>query len=228
MSDAAGFIIAEFHCHTVYSNDSSNRIQPLIGAARERGIDRLAVTDHNTIRGALIAKELAPDLVIIGEEILTTGGELLGYYLTEEIPAGLSPMETIERLKAQNAFIAIPHPMDRLRHGWDMEDLLEVLPYVDALEIFNARCLHPRLNQRAEAIAEERGIPGIAGSDAHSLVELGLATMHLPVFDNAEEMRAAVRAGEIDGRLLSPLDHFKASLQIGLGRLNPFKKKFGI
>ena len=224
MKKEPDMITAEFHCHTVYSMDSSNRVLPLIEAARSRGIDRLAVTDHNTIRGALIAKENAPDLIIIGEEILTSQGELLAYYLTEEIPPGLSPMQTIEEIRKQGGFIAVPHPMDKLRHGWQMEDLIGILPHVDALESFNARCLYPRLNREAAALAVEQGIPQIAGSDAHSLVELGLATMRLPVFANAEEMRAAVCEGEFEGRLLSPLDHFKASLAIASGRLNPFKK----
>jgi predicted metal-dependent phosphoesterase TrpH len=224
MKKKAGMITAEFHCHTVYSMDSSNRVLPLIEAARSRGIDRLAVTDHNTICGALIAKENAPDLIIIGEEILTSKGELLAYYLTEEIPPGLSPMQTIEEIRKQGGFITVPHPMDKLRYGWQIEDLIEILPYVDALETFNARCLHPRFNREAAALADEWSFPQIAGSDAHSLVELGLATMRLPMFANAEEMLAAVREGEFEGRLLSPLDHYKASLAIGLGRLNPFKK----
>ena len=88
-------IRAEFHCHTVYSHDSSNRIPQLAAAAREQGISRLAITDHNTIRGALIAKELDPLLVIVGEEILTEQGELLAYYVQEEIPKGLSAIKTI-------------------------------------------------------------------------------------------------------------------------------------
>lgn len=218
-------ITAEFHCHTVYSIDSSNCIPRLLETARERGIARLAITDHNTIQGAQIAQEMDPELVVVGEEILTTRGELLAYYLQEPVPAGLPPLQAVERLKVQGAFIAVPHPMDRRRHGWQLPDLLEILPDVDALEVFNARCLHAIINQRAKEFAEEREIPGIAGSDAHSLVELGLAVVHMPPFDSAQELRAAVQSGVIEGRLLSPLDHFKASLMIGLGRLNPFKKQ---
>lgn len=218
-------ITAELHCHTVYSFDSSNCIPQLLEAARRKGIGRLAVTDHNTIRGALIAKELNPQLVVVGEEIMTTGGEILAYYLIEEIPPGLKPMWVIERLKAQDAFIALPHPMDRMRHGWRMQDMLELLPHVDALETFNARCLRGSFNARARSLAQERGIPQIAGSDAHSLVELGLAVMHLPPFDGADGLREAVKEGEIEGRMLSPLEHFKASFEIGVGRLNPFRKR---
>ena len=225
MKKKDGMITAELHCHTEYSRDSSNRILPLIQAARSRGIDRLAITDHNTIRGARIAKEKAPELIIIGEEILTSEGELLAYYLTEEIPRGLSPMQTIAEIRKQGGFIVVPHPFDKMRHGWRLENLLTLLPHVDALETFNARCLHPRLNQQAAALAGEKHLLRTAGSDAHSLVELGLTVIRLPAFDSAEELRAALREGEINGRMLSPLDHFKASLAIGTGRLNPFKKK---
>jgi hypothetical protein len=218
-------IRAEFHCHTIYSHDSSNRIPQLLRAAKERGIGRLAITDHNSIQGALIAKELEPELVVIGEEILTDRGELLGYFLSDEIPRRLSPMQTIERLIKQGAFIVVPHVFDHRRHGWRKEDLEEILPHVDALEVFNARCLNPRTNQLGKAFAEERGFAMTAGSDAHSLVELGLASVWLPVFNNPEELREALKEARIDARLLSPLDHFKASALIAAGRLNPFKKR---
>jgi predicted metal-dependent phosphoesterase TrpH len=217
-------IRAEFHCHTVYSHDSSNRIQQLIAAARERGIARLAITDHNTISGALAAKELDPSLVIVGEEILTLSGELLAYYVSKVVPKGLSANEAIARLKEQGAFIAIPHVFDRRRHGWRVEDLLQILPFVDALEVFNARCLAGSINRRAREFAQERGLPMIAGSDAHSLVELGLGSVLLPEFDSPDELRAALKTAVIEGRLVSPLEHLKASALIGLGRLNPWKK----
>jgi len=217
-------ITAEFHCHTVYSFDSSNRVDALVGAARERGIERLAITDHNTIEGALRAKALAPELVIVGEEVLTERGELIAYYVKEEVPKGLAVGETLQRLKAQGAFISIPHPFDLRRHGWPLEELIELLPEVDALEVFNARCLRRVYNDKALAFARERGIPMLAGSDAHSLVELGLAVTRLPAFNSAEELRAVVLEVEISGRMLSVADHFKASALIGLSKFIPVKK----
>jgi hypothetical protein len=219
MKDNSRTIKAEFHCHTVCSPDSSNQLRPLIHTAHERGLSRLAITDHNKIGCALKAKEIDPELIVVGEEILTTGGELLAYFLTEEIPARLSPMETIERLKRQGAFIAVPHPFDIRRHGWKMDVLLEILPYVDAFEVFNARCLRSGLNDRALVFAQEKGLRMQAGSDAHSLVELGLATVELPAFDNPDELRIALEAGRISGRLLSPWDHFKASASIAFGKV---------
>jgi hypothetical protein len=223
MKEKRNIIKAEFHCHTVCSFDSSNKLSPLLKTARQRGIQKLCITDHNTIRCALKAKEMAPDLVVVGEEVLTERGEILAYFLQEEIPMRLSPMETIERMKAQGAFISIPHPFDVRRHGWKLDELLSLLPHVDALEVFNARCLRGGLNEQALAFAQEQGMPMLAGSDAHSLVELGLASVELPDFNSADELRAVVKEAHISGRLLSVKDHFKASLMIGLGRLNPWK-----
>ena len=223
ISNPKKLITAEFHCHTVYSGDSSNHVDALIRAARERGIERLAITDHNTIEGALKAKELAPDLVVVGEEVLTERGELIAYYVKEKVPKRLTVEETLRRLKAQGAFISVPHPFDLRRDGWPLEELIELLPEVDALEVFNARCLRKVYNEKALEFAKEWGIPMLAGSDAHSLVELGLAVTHLPAFNNAEELRAAVRETQIRGRLLSAADHFKASALIGLSKLIPGK-----
>jgi predicted metal-dependent phosphoesterase TrpH len=105
-----------------------------------------------------------------------------------------------------------------------LEELIELLPEVEALEVFNARCLRKVYNEKALAFARDRGIPMLAGSDAHSLVELGLAVTRLPAFNNAEELRIAVRDAEISGRALSAADHFKASALIGLSKLIPGKK----
>ncbi len=219
-----GFIKTELHCHTVWSLDSGNQIPELLAEARRRGIQRLAITDHNTIRGALIAQQLDPELVIVGQEILTSGGELLAYFVSEQVPKHLHPLETIARLKAQDAFIAVPHVFDVRRHGWRKEALEEILPHVDALEVFNARCFSNGVNERARLFARQIGMPAIAGSDAHSLVELGLAATYLPPFNNAQELRQVVSQAHLEGQLLSVGQHLRASLRIGLGRLNPGKK----
>ena len=135
-------IRVDFHCHTRYSKDSLNNIPYLLNMCRRRGVDRVVITDHNTIQGALIAQQLDPDRVIVGEEIKTTKGELLAVYVTEEVPAGLSPVETISLLRSQGAFISVSHPFDLGRSGhWDVDDLLEITPLIDAIEIFN-RALH--------------------------------------------------------------------------------------
>jgi predicted metal-dependent phosphoesterase TrpH len=157
----------EFHCHTNYSKDSLTRPGDLVSTCRRKGIDRVVVTDHNTIAGARAAHAIDPELVIVGEEIMTTRGEILAAFVTEEIPKGLTPQETIRRLKNQNAFISVSHPFDVRRGGhWQEQDLLEILPEVDAIEVYNSRCMLPRFNAQARQFAEKHGLAGTVGSDA--------------------------------------------------------------
>jgi len=130
---------AEFHCHSIYSSDSINRLERLLQTARENGIERLCITDHDTIAGALKAHALDADLVVVSEEVLTASGELIAYFLQEEIPAGLPALQTIALMKEQGAFITIPHPCDAFRAFWKAGELEEILPQVDAVEVFNAR-----------------------------------------------------------------------------------------
>ncbi|MCJ7433274.1 MAG: PHP domain-containing protein [Anaerolineales bacterium] len=189
-------VSVEFHCHTIASKDSLTRPADLVETARREGIDRVIVTDHNTIQGALVAQLLDPGLVIIGEEIMTTRGEILAAYVREEIPPGLSPQETIRRLKEQGAFISISHPFDRFRKGgWDERDLLEILLHVDAIEVYNSRCMFPSFNRRAKEFAEKYNIAGTVGSDAHAAFELGRSLMLLDPFTGPEEMRQVIRSG---------------------------------
>ena len=189
-------IRAEFHCHTNYSKDSLTSPERLVNACHRKGIHRVIVTDHNTIVGARAAQMLDPELVIVGEEIKTTRGEILAAFVTEEVPAGLSPQETMRRLKEQGAFISVSHPFDIYRSGhWKAQDLLEILPDVDAIEIFNSRCWSPEFNRQAQQFADEHNIPGTVGSDAHAVMELGRAVLLLEQFQGPDELRAVIRKG---------------------------------
>jgi len=201
-------IRVEFHCHTIYSKDSLTSPERLVKACRRKGIDRVIVTDHNTIAGARAAQALDPELVVVGEEILTTRGELLAAFVKEEVPAGLSPQEAIRRLKGQGAFISVSHPFDIYRGGhWDEADLLEILPDVDAIEVFNSRCWSPEFNQQAQEFAERHNVPGTVGSDAHAPLELGRSVLLLEQFQGAEEMRAVIRRGVPNVRWSRPWVH---------------------
>ncbi|HSM71698.1 MAG TPA: PHP domain-containing protein [Anaerolineales bacterium] len=201
----------EFHCHTVFSGDSLTSPQKLVDVCRRKGIDRVVVTDHNTITGAVAAQKLDPELVIVGEEILTTRGEILAAYVIEEVPPNLSPQETIRRLKEQGAFISVSHPFDRLRKGgWKEEDLLEILPDVDAIEIYNSRCMNPNFNRRARAFAEKHDIPGTVGSDAHAAFELGRSVLLLEQFEGADELRSVIRKGIPQVKWSPPWFHFSS------------------
>jgi predicted metal-dependent phosphoesterase TrpH len=201
----------EFHCHTIYSKDSLTRPGDLVEICRRKGIDRVVVTDHNTIAGARAAHALDPERVIVGEEIMTTRGEILAAFVTEEIPSGLTPEETIRRLKDQGAFISVSHPFDRWRRGgWQEEDLLEILPDIDAIEIYNSRCMLPRFNLEARQFADKHHLAGTVGSDAHATFELGQSLMALPLFTNAEELRHVIRSGTPRVKWSPPWFHFSS------------------
>ena len=191
-------ISVEFHCHTHASKDSLTRPADLISAARRKGIGRVIVTDHNSIIGAREAEAIDPELIIIGEEIMTTKGEILASYVKELIPANLSPKETIDILKKQGAFISVSHPFDEMRKGgWQENDLLEILPFVDAIEVYNSRCMFPRFNRRAGLFAQKHNIAGTVGSDAHAAFELGRSVLLLDQFTGPEELRQVIRAAKM-------------------------------
>ena len=203
------YLRVEFHCHTIFSKDSLTQPQALVDACRRKGIDRVVVTDHNTIAGARAAQALAPERVIVGEEIMTTRGEILAAFVREEIPKGLTPQETIRRLKDQGAFISVSHPFDTLRKGgWKEADLLEILLEVDAIEVYNSRCMNPRFNREARRFAEKHNIAGTVGSDAHVTFELGRSLMILEPFEGPEEMRKIIRSGTSKVRWSPPWIHF--------------------
>lgn len=198
----------ELHVHTRYSKDSLIRISRLLDHCAKMGIDRIAITDHNQIEGALEAKQLAPDRVIVGEEIATTQGELLGYFMTEWVPPGLEPLNAIGRLKAQGALISVSHPFDTTRsQHWSVDNLEAIVPYIDAIETFNARCFNNEPNQKAAIFAREKELMKTVGSDAHSLWEVGRATLQMSPFDNAPSFKAALNDAQPITRLSPPLVH---------------------
>lgn len=201
----------EFHCHTIYSKDSLTTPEKLLETCRRKGIQRVVITDHNTTAGARAAHSLDPEMVIIGEEIMTTQGELLAAFIQEEVPPGLSPREAIAALRAQNAFISVSHPFDRWRSGhWQKEHLLDILPLIDAIETFNARCMLPSFNHLARDFAEQHGLSGTAGSDAHAAYELGKAAMLIPQFQDAHSFKDALSNVRFDVSLSPPWVHLSS------------------
>lgn len=204
-----GWLRVELHTHTCASKDSLVQPEKLLEHCQKVGIDRVAITDHNEIRGALAAKALAPEWVIVGEEIHTSQGELLGYFMTEHIPGGLEPIETIHRLRAQGAVISVSHPFDKTRGPqWTLQQLFAILPHVDAIETFNARCLTNQPNKQAAAFAGEHDLLETVGSDAHTLKEVGRASLRMPPFSDAAEFLEALRYAQHHTRLSSWFVHF--------------------
>ncbi len=177
-------------------------------ACRRKGIDRVVVTDHDNIAGGRAAHELDPERVIVGEEIMTTRGEILAAFVQQEIPPRLSPEETIRRLRDQGAFISVSHPFDAWRSGgWDEPDLLAITPLVDAIEVFNSRCVSPEYNRQALAFAQQHHLAGTVGSDAHAPFELGRSTLLLEPFVDADGLRGVLRAAQARTRLSPPWFH---------------------
>jgi predicted metal-dependent phosphoesterase TrpH len=202
----------ELHTHTCYSPDCLVTPERFTAACRRKGIDRVAITDHNTLAGALAARKLAPDLVIVGEEIKTDSGEIIGYFLDELVPPGLPVREAITRVRAQGGVVGVSHPCDRYRReAMGAERLLPIVDLVDALEVFNARCLDPNDNSCAQTLAREHGKLMFAGSDAHTEVELGQATVWMPPFESPQSFRASLAQAEIRAQLSSPLVHFAST-----------------
>ena len=187
----------DFHVHSSASKDSLTSPEDIITTCQRRGIDRVVITDHNTISGALIAKDIAPHLVIVGLELMTSVGEILAAYVREDIPAGLTPEESIRRLREQDAFISISHPFDFMRNGYWGEELARIAPFIDAVEVFNARCLWQGFNRMAEGFSRHYGLGRTAGSDSHSAWEIGRGRMLVPDFEGPEELRSVIHSVEI-------------------------------
>lgn len=192
-------IKVDFHVHSVASYDCLSQGEKLYQQAKRLGLGKLIITDHNTIEGALKLSRSYPDYVIAGEEILTTRGEILALFVKEGLPKGINPLNAFRQLKEQGAFIALSHPYAMLRHGWTEEEMEEYLPYLDAIEICNARN-RPGTNRQAVRFASDHGIYGIAGSDAHGVSELGAMGLALPDFHTAEELRISIRSAKVFGK----------------------------
>ena len=193
----------DLHSHTIFSRDCLTRPEVTIARARAIGLDKLAITEHNNLAGALAAKKLAPELIIVGEEIKTTHGEIIAWFVTEEVPKGLSPQETLRRLREQGAVISIPHPLDSLRgSAMGLANVLEIIEQVDALEVLNARCVRPADNEAARQLAQQHGKLMTAGSDSHIPFELGHCYLEMTPFeDNPASFLAALYTARPTGQV---------------------------
>jgi hypothetical protein len=185
----------------MWSGDCTTTPDELEEAIADAGIDVLCITDHSTINGARDLADLLPCRVIVGEELRTGAGEVIGLFLTERLPFGIGHVAAAERIRAQGGLVYIPHPFDPTRHCLREEALDELLDagLVDGLEVFNAKTSLPSLNARAAEVAEARDLPGGAGSDAHVAEGLGAAYLEMPDFDGPASMLASMREGRVVG-----------------------------
>ena len=178
----------DLHMHTHFSPDSGAPSKSIVERCIKTGLNCIAVTDHNTIRGALEVQGIAPFQVIVGEEVRSSAGDIIGLFLKEEVPRGLSPLDTVEAIKAQGGLVLVPHPFDRLRpSAIKYEALQSILPYVDVMEAFNSHNLLMRDNERAAAYTHDHHLVAAAVSDSHTPMELGRTYMEVPDFDGTPE-----------------------------------------
>ncbi len=204
----------DFHIHTTYSPDSIASPKSIVARALKVGINCLAITDHNRIAGAFKVREIAPFPVIIGEEIMTTHGEIIGYFLTEEIPKWLSPEEVVSRIKGQGGIVCIPHPFDRFVRTSPLRGPIaeKLLPSIDVIEVFNSRSLFSSDTERARIFAEKNGFLASAGSDAHTAGEVGNAYVEMPEFEDVAGFLESLRQGEVFGHKTPPFVHILSTV----------------
>lgn len=185
----------DFHMHTWYSHDCATRPVDLVKRCEQVGLNCIAVTDHNSIKGALEARDLSPGIVIIGEEIKTTEGEVTGLFLEEEIKPGLSPMETVLLIKEQGGLVSLPHPFDRLgRSPLPLNVIRDIMPYVSIVEAFNARTRLSKDTNRSREFGVANNLLMTSVSDSHTLGELGRCYTEFPDFDgSADGFRRALK-----------------------------------
>jgi predicted metal-dependent phosphoesterase TrpH len=233
----AGRAFIDLHCHTSASFDSLAAPAAVVRAAAARGLTHLAITDHDRIDGALeaqaVAATQAPKLtVIVGQEIRTTSGDMIGAFLHEAIPPGLEPSAAIAAVRAQGGLIGIAHPFDRFRGSLGKADgawFEAVAGEVDWIEAWNARLMFGDGNERAAALAGRLGIPGVAVSDAHTILEVAIAATRAEGDPQTPDGLRAALAGPLElvtgrasayTRLIAPaaklLQHAR-----GRGRVKP-------
>jgi predicted metal-dependent phosphoesterase TrpH len=196
-----GHVRVDFHLHTMWSGDATTTPDELRDAVVATNLDVLCITDHGTVNGALALAGELPCRVVVGQEVRTWAGELIGLFLSERLPYGLPAHEAVAAIREQGGLVYVPHPFDPLRHCMkgDVLDALAAEGLLDAIEVFNAKTSLDHLNARAASFAHDHGLPGGAGSDSHEPTALGAAYVEMPDFDGPTEFLAAMRDGHVVG-----------------------------
>ncbi len=186
----------ELHAHTSASPCATVHPDKLIRLVEQKGLQAIAITDHDRIDAAQYIRKKASFYVIIGEEISTKDGDIIGYFLQNTIQPGLSAKETVERIREQGGLVCIPHPCDKLRkYRLRRESLESILDEIDFLETWNARNVFVSANKNAERIAVTHSIAQICGSDSHTKFEIGRSTMTVDPFRSPNEFRSSITTG---------------------------------
>jgi len=221
---ARALAFADFHIHTRFSRDSLLSEEKFIRVALERGLTHVAITNHNNVEGAIAVRDKVAELgvddrltVILGEEVSTADGELVGVFLQRTIQRGLSADETANEIHAQGGLVSVPHAFDPFRRSHIRREPLERLAEarkIDMIEAFNSRVTFQRHNQEAAELAARYDIPGIAASDSHSAMEIAMSFNAMPAFETAEELVAALAVNEWHGTRSTALIHLTTQYAI--------------
>jgi len=197
----AGWVRVDMHSHTMWSGDSTTTPDEVEEAVVASGLDVLCITDHNAIRGATELAERLPCRVIVGEELRTHAGEIIGLFLGERIPMGVAPTEAARIIRQQGGVVYVPHPFDPMRRNMAERALYELAEagLLDAVEVLNAKTSLRSLNERAAQFAAEFGLAAGAGSDAHVPNALGAAYVEMPDFDGPADFLAKLPLGRTVG-----------------------------
>lgn len=204
----------DFHVHTAYSPDSVITFEALVESCRSKGIDAVAIMDHDVIDGAFDFAKLAEESlargewaprILVGEEVRTTGGEICGLFLKEWVPDHLSPVETMDLIRAQGGLVYVPHPFDLLKlKRLKAKDLAELSDRIDIIEAFNGKPRLPLANVLARRFLLKNDFASGAGSDSHEPTHLGAAYVDLEEFEGPDDLLEKLRRGTVTGRLYSP------------------------
>jgi predicted metal-dependent phosphoesterase TrpH len=193
------FIHVDLHMHTDHSPDCATPVDTLLDTAKKVGLDAIAITDHNEVSGALEARERADGIkVIVAEEVKTADqGEVIGLFIEEKIPRGLTLQETIAEIRRQGGLVYVPHPFDRMHAVPDYEHMLAVVSDIDAIEVFNPRVAFSAFNEEAARFAAKYRVVAGAGSDSHVAQGLGSVKIRMRDFDGPEEFLESLRDADI-------------------------------
>ena len=176
----------DLHLHSRYSPDSSTTLEALIERAHECGLDRIALTDHNTVEGALELARMAPELAIVGEEAKTREGEVIGLFISRRIPPYLRPEDAMDLIHDMGGLVYLPHPLDRNRAHYNAERLVDLAARIDIIEVYNPWA-EPASNKAAAELAAGLGKVTATGSDSHGTAELGRSWMEIDPYDGAAD-----------------------------------------
>ncbi len=200
---------ADLHIHSNYSFDSSNTPEQIIERCLQKGINCIAIADHGTAEGGLKIKSMAPFPVIVAEEILTPSGEIMGMFLEETIPTNIPIDRAIASIKEQGGLVCVPHPFDSLtRSGLGEKVMEEIVEQIDIIEVLNARSPITTRNSLSLSFAEKYHKARSAGSDAHTIMEIGNAYVEMAEFTNKRGFLDSLWDGKIHGKKANPFVHF--------------------